>query len=162
MYLLRAAPRHTTRGDFSEESMHASAVDLFTARARAANPRYPMDPETLRLTMAVCGHLDGIPLAIELAVARAAVFGIQVVAANMADPFGVLADGCRTASPRQRTFRATLDWSYRTLNENERVISRGVSTPSRAGAARVRDAPAQTDVDAPLTLQGRHRRSRPW
>lgn len=127
MYLLRAAPRHTTRGDFSEESMHASAVDLFTARARAANPRYPMDPETLRLTMAVCGHLDGIPLAIELAVARAAVFGIQVVAANMADPFGVLADGCRTASPRQRTFRATLDWSYRTLNENERVISRGVS-----------------------------------
>lgn len=114
-------------GDFSEESVHASAVDLFTARARAANPRYSMDPETLRLTMAVCRRLDGIPLAIELAAARAAVFGIQVVAANMADPFGVLADGCRTASPRQRTFRATLDWSYRTLNENERVVLRGVS-----------------------------------
>jgi predicted ATPase len=114
-------------GDFSEDDMHASAVDLFLTRARAANPCYPMDPKTLQLTMAVCRHLDGIPLAIELAAARAAVFGIQVVAANMGDPFGVLADGCRTASPRQRTFRATLDWSYRTLNENERVVLRGVS-----------------------------------
>jgi DNA-binding winged helix-turn-helix (wHTH) protein len=61
-------------GDFSEDDMHASAVDLFLTRARAANPCYPMDPKTLQLTMAVCRHLDGIPLAIELAAARAAVF----------------------------------------------------------------------------------------
>ena len=63
-----------------------------------------------------------MPLAIELAAARAAALGVEQLAARLDDRFNLLAGGRRTALPRQQTLRATLDWSYELLTEPERAI----------------------------------------
>jgi predicted ATPase len=76
---------------------------------------------------AICRRLDGIPLAIELAAARAAVLGVEAVAAHLDDRFRILTGGRRTALPRHQTLRATLDWSYELLSEPERAILRRLS-----------------------------------
>ena len=87
-----------------------------------------------------CRRLDGIPLAIELAAARAAVFGIEALAAGLDDRFQLLTGGRRTALPRHQTLRATLDWSYELLAEPERVILRRLAI--FAGAFRLEAAGA--------------------
>src|SRR5205807_6807778 len=71
-----------------------------------------------------CRHLDGSPLAIELAAARTNVLGIEELAARLDDCFHLLTGGRRTALPRHQTLRATLDWSYQLLPEPERVVLR--------------------------------------
>ena len=73
---------------------------------------------------AICRHLDGIPLAIEFAAARAATLGVEQVASGLRDRFELLTSGRRTALPRHRTLRATLDWSYQLLSEAERGLLR--------------------------------------
>ena len=73
---------------------------------------------------AICRRLDGIPLAIELAAARAAALGIEALAARLDDRFHLLTGGRRTALPRHQTLRATLDWSYELLSEPEQMILR--------------------------------------
>jgi predicted ATPase len=73
---------------------------------------------------AICRRFDGIPLAIELAAARAAALGIEEVAARLDDRFRLLSGGRRTALPRHMTLRATLDWSFELLPEPECVILR--------------------------------------
>jgi len=72
----------------------------------------------------ICRRLDGIPLAIELAAARASALGIEALAARLDDRFHLLTGGRRTALPRLQTLRATLDWSYELLPEPERVVLR--------------------------------------
>ncbi|KAG8153766.1 ATP-binding protein [Burkholderia catarinensis] len=104
--------------------MNASSVQLFVARARASDPRFPLDPHSLSLTASICRHLDGLPLAIELAAARAAVLGLEVLAANLDDHFRLLTGGFRTALPRHQTLRAMYDWSYRLLDDAERLLLR--------------------------------------
>jgi predicted ATPase len=100
------------------------AVRLFVARARAAEPRYVPGPRLASMTAAICRRLDGMPLAIELAAARIAAFGVEGVASRLDDRFRLLTGGTRTALPRQQTLRATLDWSYELLSEPERVVLR--------------------------------------
>ncbi|UVE70382.1 helix-turn-helix transcriptional regulator (plasmid) [Burkholderia pyrrocinia] len=102
----------------------ASAVQLFSARARAADPRFPLHGRSLSLMASVCRRLDGLPLAIELAAARAAVLGIDVLAAHLDDHFRLLTGGFRTALPRHQTLQAMYDWSYRLLGDAERLLLR--------------------------------------
>ena len=104
--------------------MQYSAVELFVARTKALNAGFSPDAEDLASIAAICRHLDGIPLAIELAAASAAALGIAQVAAGLRDRFALLTRGRRTALPRQRTLRATLDWSYELLPETERRLLR--------------------------------------
>ncbi|NTZ88010.1 transcriptional regulator [Burkholderia metallica] len=111
-------------GAGDHEAMNASAVQLFAARARAADPRFPLDARSLSLMASVCRRLDGLPLAIELAAARAAVLGIDVLAAHLDDHFRLLTGGFRTALPRHQTLQAMYDWSYRLLGEAERLLLR--------------------------------------
>ncbi|RQX79391.1 transcriptional regulator [Burkholderia anthina] len=111
-------------GAGDHEAMGASAVQLFAARARAADPRFPLDARSLSLMASVCRRLDGLPLAIELAAARAAVLGIDVLAAHLDDHFRLLTGGFRTALPRHQTLQAMYDWSYRLLGESERLLLR--------------------------------------
>jgi predicted ATPase/DNA-binding winged helix-turn-helix (wHTH) protein len=108
------------QGDFLEYG----AIRLFLKRARAANPRFAPDRSLVELIAAVCRRLDGIPLAIELAAARAPALGIEGLAARLDDRFHLLTGGKRTALPRHQTLWATLDWSYELLTEPERVILR--------------------------------------
>ena len=108
------------QGDFFEYG----AIRLFLERARAADPRFAPDRPLVELIAAICRRLDGIPLAIELAAARASALGVEGLAARLDDRFHLLTGGRRTALPRHQTLRATLDWSYELLTEPERVILR--------------------------------------
>lgn len=109
-------------GDASpEEILGHGSVRLFIARARAMEPQFSMDTRLAALA-AICRHLDGIPLAIELAAARSTVFGVEGLAARLDDRFRLLSGGHRTALPRHQTLRATLDWSYELLPESERIV----------------------------------------
>ena len=104
------------------------AVRLFGERARAAAQNIPPDTHVAAAIAGICRRLDGIPLAIELAAARAAAFGIEGILARLDDRFRLLAGGRRTALPRHQTLRATLDWSYELLTEPERVVLRRLAT----------------------------------
>ena len=105
-----------------EGPLRHTAVRLFVDRTRAAEPHFSPDAGVLAVIAGICCRLDGIPLAIELAAARVAALGIDGLAARLDDRFRLLASGRRTALPRQRTLRATLDWSYELLSEPERVV----------------------------------------
>ncbi|HWZ39500.1 MAG TPA: winged helix-turn-helix domain-containing protein [Bradyrhizobium sp.] len=104
--------------------MQYSAVELFVARTKALNAGFSPTAEDLASIATICRHLDGIPLAIEFAAARAAVLSVQGVAAGLRDRFALLTAGRRTALPRQRTLRTTLDWSHELLPETERRLLR--------------------------------------
>jgi predicted ATPase/DNA-binding winged helix-turn-helix (wHTH) protein len=103
------------------------AVWLFVLRSRAGGAHVTEDRDGAAVIAAICQRLDGIPLAIELAAARAAVFGIEALAGRLDDRFQLLTGGRRTALPRHQTMRATLDWSYELLPEPERVILRRIA-----------------------------------
>jgi predicted ATPase len=104
-----------------QELMQSGAARLFVSRTRAAQPSFRVDPTTLARIASVCRRLDGMPLALELAAARAATLGIQGVASRLNDRFRLLTGGSRTALPRHQTLHATFDWSYEMLPEDERV-----------------------------------------
>ena len=100
------------------------AVQLFLERARAADAHFAPDRRSLETIGAICRRLDGIPLAIELAAARTAVIGVEDLAGRLDQCFHLLTSGRRTALPRHRTLRATLDWSHDLLTVAERVLLR--------------------------------------
>jgi predicted ATPase/DNA-binding winged helix-turn-helix (wHTH) protein len=108
----------------SDIVLELSAVQLFIARTRALDSAFSPDKDALRAIAAICRHLDGIPLAIEFAAARAAALGPELVCSRLNERFGLLTDGRRTALPRHQTLRATLDWSYELLPEPERCLLR--------------------------------------
>src|SRR5215472_12198168 len=103
------------------------AVALFVARAQAADPHFAPDQQTAAAISSICRQLDGIPLAIELAAARASTLGVQKLAARLDDRFNLLTEGRRTALPRHQTLRATFDWSYELLPKSERIVLRILS-----------------------------------
>jgi predicted ATPase len=111
--------------DVGDELLRYGAVKLFLSRARAADPHLSLDGDTAGVVAAICRHLDGIPLAIELAATRGAALGITDLAfCGWDDRFHLLTGGHRTAPPRHRTLRATFDWSYELLPEPERIVLR--------------------------------------
>jgi predicted ATPase/DNA-binding winged helix-turn-helix (wHTH) protein len=125
-YLYRVPPLAipTEGGQDEEDLLRYGAVRLFVARARAAAPQFSPDGRVAVAIAAICRHLDGIPLAIELAAARTNALGVEELAARLDDCFHLLTSGRRTALPRHQTLRATLDWSYDLLPEPERVVLR--------------------------------------
>ena len=117
----------TDDAEDADDFQRYGAVQLFLERAREADPRFAPDRGVAALVAAICRRLDGIPLAIELAAARATALGVEELAARLDDQFHLLTGGRRTALPRHRTLRATLDWSFDLLPEPERVILRRLS-----------------------------------
>ncbi len=108
--------------DSSDRILQHSAVQLFLARTQSRRSDFLARSEMLPAIAAICRRLDGLPLAIEFAAARAATLGVREVAEHLDDRFGLLTNGRRTALPRHRTLRATLDWSYELLPEEERDL----------------------------------------
>ena len=101
-----------------------SAVALFVARTKALRSDFQPQADDLVTVAGICRHLDGIPLAIEFAAARAATLGLAEVASHLDDRFRFLTGGRRTALPRQQTLRAVLDWSYELLPDTEQQLLR--------------------------------------
>jgi predicted ATPase/DNA-binding SARP family transcriptional activator len=100
----------------------AAAVELFVDRARAVQPGFNADGQTGEVISDVCGRLDGLPLAVELAAARLRALPLATMAERLDDRFRLLTGGARTTLPRQQTLRAVVDWSYDLLFEDERRL----------------------------------------
>jgi predicted ATPase len=103
------------------------AVQLFVDRARVVKPGFGLTVANRSGVVRICMRLDDMPLAIELAAARMRTFSVDQLAARMDDVFRLLTGGSRTALPRQQTLRATIEWSYHLLPEEERSLLRGLS-----------------------------------
>ncbi len=98
------------------------AVRLFVDRARVHRPDFSLTRQNGSAVAAVCQHLDGIPLALELAAARVRALSVEQMEARLSDRFRLLTGGSRTAPTRQQTLLATLDWSYALLTGQERTL----------------------------------------
>jgi predicted ATPase len=106
----------------SEELEGYESVRLFVERARGRNPSFSLSSENALTVAEVCRRLEGIPPAIELAAARVGTPSLEQILERLTDSLGLLTRGGRTAVPRQRTLKGTLDWSYDLLSEPERVL----------------------------------------
>ncbi len=114
-------PQHLPSLDELEK---VDSIELFMERAAAAKPGFRLTMENAAFIAQVCSRLDGIPLAIELAAARVKVLSPDQIASRLDDRFRLLTQGSRTALPRHQTLRATIDWSYSLLSEQEKLLFR--------------------------------------
>ncbi|MEX3691367.1 winged helix-turn-helix domain-containing protein [Paraburkholderia sp. BR14263] len=122
-YLHTVPPLSLPHEGADEAAILASgAVTMFFDRARATGTEFPQNPQTLAAIADVCRRLSGLPLALELAVARAALLGAQALAHELQGSALGLAGRSRTAHPRQRTLRASIEWSYLQLGAAERTV----------------------------------------
>lgn len=139
-YVYRVAPLEVPATDEPPNVLDHSAIELFVTRVQSLVSDFSADGDGLPEIAAICRHLDGIPLAIEFAAARAATLGVQQVTADLRNRFALLTQGRRTALPRHRTLRAVLDWSYKLLPQIEQLLLRRLAifpasfTPDAAAA----------------------------
>lgn len=103
------------------------AVRLFVDRAESVKPGFALTDQNAAAIAQICTRLDGIPLAIELAAARAKTLTPDQIAARLDDRFRLLTGGSRTALPRQQTLRAAIDWSFDLLSAEERTVMQRLS-----------------------------------
>ncbi len=110
-------PRHT-----AESVARSDSGRLFNVRAMTAHPAFAITETNAPAVATICRRLGGIPLAIELAAARARVLTPEQIAARLDERFRLLTGGDPDALPRQQTLRAALDWSYDLLSGPERRL----------------------------------------
>ncbi|TQM78652.1 putative ATPase [Saccharothrix saharensis] len=155
---LRVLTTGRTPLGLSSESVHRlpelsprTCVELFEQRARAARPGVDLPAATVA---EVCRHLDGLPLAVELAAARVRTMSVAELARRLDDRFGVLRGGARDAPRRHHTLHAVVDWSWNLLDPAGRAAMRALSVFAdgfTADAARaLLDGLPAHDVDAVL------------
>ncbi|MFH8658033.1 ATP-binding protein [Streptomyces afghaniensis] len=101
-----------------------TSVELFTQRARAARPGVELPPDQVS---ELCGHLDGLPLAVELAAARVRVMSVPEIARRLGDRFALLRGGARDVPERHRTLHAVVGWSWNLLDGEARAAMRMLS-----------------------------------
>jgi len=106
----------------AEDALSYGAIAVFADRAALADTRFTLTDDNAPIVADICRHLDGIPLAIELAAARVKVLSIPNLAHRLSERFKLLTSGGRTAVPRQKTLGALLDWSYDLLTPQEQML----------------------------------------
>jgi predicted ATPase/DNA-binding SARP family transcriptional activator len=108
---------------FSVSSLQPpDAVDLFCARAHDADRHFSLSEANAEAVQRICRRLDGLPLALEIAAARARILGTKELANRLDDRFAALGEGSRTAPPRHQTLRAAIDWSHDLLSPAEQEV----------------------------------------
>jgi predicted ATPase len=112
----------SAEGLSADESLRYGAIALFVDRAQASDIRFSFTTENVQIVAEICGRLDGIPLAIELAATRSKVLNLHTLYRSLDDRFTVLTGGSRTALPRHKTLTALIDWSYDLLSAQERTL----------------------------------------
>ena len=105
-----------------DEAVKYGAVALFVDRVRAADSRFELTEENLRPVVDVCRRLDGLPLALELAAARASVLSPHEICDRLDRLFDVLTAGPPGSVPRHATMHAAIDWSYDLLSSQARTL----------------------------------------
>jgi predicted ATPase len=98
------------------------AVRLFVERAKAVKPDFEVTNDNASAVAEICVHLDGLPLAIELAAARTKLLPPQALLSRLGNRLKLLKGGATNLPARQRTLRATIDWSYELLDEDEKTL----------------------------------------
>ncbi|NKQ54217.1 LuxR family transcriptional regulator [Amycolatopsis sp. K13G38] len=107
----------------AEATLHQyESVSLFVDRARAVQPSFTITENNRDAVAAVCRHLEGIPLALELAAVRLRAMSAAELASALADRQDLLTHGDRTAPDRQRTMAACIEWSFDLCSEAEREV----------------------------------------
>jgi predicted ATPase/DNA-binding XRE family transcriptional regulator len=105
-----------------EQLARYEGIRLFVERARAANSEFRVTTENAPAVIELCRRLDGLPLAIELAAARVRLLYPEAMLTRLGNRLALLTGGARDLPDRQRTLRATLDWSYDFLGMGERLL----------------------------------------
>jgi predicted ATPase/DNA-binding winged helix-turn-helix (wHTH) protein len=117
--------------DGSEQTANAvlryPAAQLFVQRVAARAGTFALSDEEAPFVAEMCRRLDGLPLAIELAAGQVATLGIKNTLARQVSRLELLRLSHRTAVPRHRTLKATLDWSYNLLSDSERIVLRRIA-----------------------------------
>ncbi len=108
----------------------APAVELLLERVRTAAPHLEVDDGDAPAVVRIARDLDGLPLALELAAARARTLSLQEIAAHLDDRFRLLSGGRRSAPQRHRALRAALDWSWELLDEADRLAWIAAAVPA--------------------------------
>lgn len=108
--------------DATEAQGSSEAVTLFVTRAQAVKGDFAITAANAPVIAAICARLDGLPLAIELAVRRSKFFSPTVLLSRLENRLGTLTDGARDQPARQQTLRATIDWSYHLLSPAEQQL----------------------------------------
>src|SRR5439155_6768351 len=108
----------------AESVARSEAVQLFVERAQRQLPDFELTATRVATVAELCVHLDGIPLALELAAARVRTLSVEQITGRLNERFKLLTGGTHSALPRQQTLRATLDWSFDLLAEPERALLR--------------------------------------
>lgn len=106
----------------AEQLGRFEAVLLFVERARALRPDFRLTDDNASVVADICRRLEGLPLAIELAVARLRVFSLEALRERLGSSLRVLSSGPRDLPERQQTLRATIDWSYQLLPPAEQQL----------------------------------------
>jgi predicted ATPase/DNA-binding SARP family transcriptional activator len=134
-----------------EAVTQAAAGALFVERAKSRDQAFELTAENAQSIARVCRRLDGLPLAVELAAARMSVLSPEELDARLAQALDALGSGPRDAPARQRTLRATLQWSHRLLSASEAEVFARLAV--FAGGATVEAAEEVTGADVEV-LEG--------
>jgi predicted ATPase/transcriptional regulator with XRE-family HTH domain len=116
--------RLTAATELTSALVQYAAVELFVERAWSAAPSFALTDANALAVATICGHLDGLPLAIELAAARVVLFTPQELLARLDQRFALLTGGGVDLPTRQQTLRRAIDWSYELLDEGEQKLFR--------------------------------------
>ena len=122
--VFRPEPLALPDGDDPERVASSGAVELFIARARAADRNFALTEDNSGAIADVCRRLDGIPLAIELAAARLPLLGIEGLRSRLNERLKVLTTGDRQSLRRHQTLRAAIEWSHSLLTPAQQAVLR--------------------------------------
>jgi len=140
-------------GAETAEDANSDAVRLYVERARAEQPDFALTDANANAVARICRALDGLPLAIELAAARIRVLGPEGTAKRLGERLLLLTRSAPDLPERQRSLRATIDWSYRLLDEPAAHVFRTLSVFAGGATLDAVEAVAAAGTDVPAALQ---------
>ncbi|WP_433519814.1 BTAD domain-containing putative transcriptional regulator [Nonomuraea sp. CA-143628] len=132
------------------------AVRLFVERAALVRPGFVLNEDNTHTVVEICGRLDGMPLAIELAAARMRALSVEQIAAKLDDRFRLLSSGSRTALPRHQTLQAVVDWSWDLLSARERELAMLLAAFPGGATLDALEAVSGHAADTPQGVSGPH------
>ena len=126
-----------------EKLAQSEAIQLFVERAQAVKPDFRLTEDNAQAVAELCVRLDGLPLAIELATARLALFSPQALVERLGNRLKLLRGGARDVPVRQQTLRDTIGWSYEMLDPGEQRLFQLLSVFSGATFEAIEDVASQ-------------------
>ena len=128
------------------------AVRLFVERAQAVRSDFAITNESAPAVAEICVRLDGLPLAIELAAARIKMLPPKAMLQRLSSRLNLLTGGARDLPERQRTLRATIEWSYALLNEREQLLYARLAVFSGGRTLEAIEAICDAEGDLPVEV----------